>query len=305
VITPRLLRRSFRRALQWRFLLFWLLLVALPTACALFPVWRFLHHHLGHSVLAQRVGGALDSRVVADLVKQLTETRAGNSLEAGAVAGAVVAIFCMPMGAGAALALARAEEPLRFDGLLAAAAQHYGRMFRMLLVALVPLGLAAAGAAGLSRAAAKAAEHAVLESQALRYAQLAAAAAFVLFFVAQATVDAGRAAFATDPQRRSAWLALWSGARLLMRRPWRMMLASAAPLLIASIAAAFVLWLRLRLRQAGPGSLAVAFLLAEVAVAAVGWNRAARLIALTELMRADAAQRARPPRLSIQEPSVT
>ena len=305
MITPRLLRRSFRRALQWRFLLLWLALVGLPTAAALFPVWRFLHHRLGSSPLAQRLAGALDSRVLADLVKELTQTREANSLEAGAVAAALIAIVCMPIGAGAALSLARAEEPLRFGGLLAGAAEHYGRMLRMLLVALVPLGLAAAAAAGLSRLAAKAAEHAVLESQALRYARLVALGSFVLFFVAQVTLDAGRAAFAADPRRRSVWFAFWSGARLLARRPGRALVASAAPLLAGGLAGAVFLWLRLRVHQVGPVSLAVAFLLSELAVAAVGWNRAARLIALAELMRADAADQARPERLSAQEPSVT
>lgn len=305
MITPRLLRRSFRRALQWRFLLLWLALVGLPSAAVLFPVWRFLHHHLASSPLAQRLGGVLDSRVLADLVKQLTQTREANAMEAGAVAAALVAIFSMPLSAGAALSLARAEEPLRFGGLLAGAAEHYGRMLRMLVVALVPLGLAAAGAAGLWRAAAKAAEHAVLESQALRYARLAGLASFVLFFVAQVTIDAGRAAFVAYPGRRSVWRAFSSGTRLLVRRPWRALVASGAPLLIASLVAAVFLALRLRVHQSGPASLTVAFLLSELAVAAVGWNRAARLIALAELMRSDAADQAQRPRLSAQEPSVT
>jgi hypothetical protein len=306
VITPRLLRRSFRRALQWRFLLLWLVLVALPAAIALMPAWRFLNEHLGRSPRAQELAAFLDSHAVADLLKELTQTRAGNAFEAGALGGALLLVLCMPIGAGAAIALVRAEETIGFGGLLAGAAEHYGRMLRMLLVALVPLGLAAAGAAGLSRAAAKAAEHAVLESQALRYARAAAIAGFLLFFMAQLTVDAGRAAFAVDPQRRSAWLAWWSGVRLLAHRPWRGLLSGAAPLALAALAAALLLSLRLRVHQAGWNSLALAFLLAELAVAAVGWNRAARLIALAELMRVDAADRAaRQQRLSALPPSVT
>lgn len=302
MITPRLLRRSFRRALQWRFLLFWLFLVALPAAAALFPVWRFVDGRLGRSPRALELVAALDSHALADLAKQLSDVHAANALGAGAWAGALLAILCMPIGAGAALALARADEPLRFRDLLAGAAEHYGAMLRMLLVALLPVGLAAAGAVGLSRAAAKAAEHAVLESQAVRYARLAAIGGFLLFFVAQLTVDAGRAAFAVQPQRRSAWFAWWSGARLLAHRPWRAVLAGSAPLALAALAAAAFLSLRLRVHQSGPGRMAVAFLLAELAVAAVGWNRAARLIALVELMRADEAQRQR---LSAPAPSVT
>jgi hypothetical protein len=305
VITPGLLRRSFRRALQWRFLVLWLLLVALPAAVALIPAWQFLYARLGSSPHAQQVAAFLDSHAAADLVKQLAQTRAASAFEAGALGAVIFAVLCMPIGAGAAIALGRAEETLRFRPLLAGAAEYYGRMLRMLLVALIPLGAAAAGAAGLSRAAAKAAQHAVLESQALRYGRAAALAGVVLWFVAQLTVDAGRAAFAVDPQRRSAWRAWWSGVRLLAHRPWRTLLAGAVPLALGALAAGVFLALRLRVRQAGGSSLALAFLLAELAVAAVGWNRAARLVALAELMRADAADRAVRERLSPPPPSVT
>ncbi|HWE24791.1 MAG TPA: hypothetical protein VG496_12715 [Myxococcales bacterium] len=305
MITPRLLRRSFRRALQWRFLLLWLVLVAVPAAAALFPVWRFLDEHLGRSPRAQELVAFLDSHAVADLVKRLIQPRAVSAMAAGAWSGALLVILCMPAGAGAAIALARAEEPLGFRALLAGVAEHYGRMLRMLLVSVLPLGLAAAAAAGLSHAAVKAAEHATLESHAIRNARSAAIAGSILFFAAQITVDAGRAAFAAAPQRRSAWLAWWNGARLLAHRPWRTLLAGAAPLVVAAVAGSIALSLRLRVHQAGPARMAVAFLLAELAVAAVGWQRAARLIALADLMRADAADREQRRRLSVPAPSVT
>ena len=35
MITPRLLRRSYRRTLQWRFLLLWIGVVAIPAIAAL------------------------------------------------------------------------------------------------------------------------------------------------------------------------------------------------------------------------------------------------------------------------------
>jgi hypothetical protein len=305
VITPGLLRRSFRRALQWRFLLLWLVLVALPAAIALIPAWQFLQKRLASSPRARELAAFLDSHAVTDLLKELTRTRTASAFEVGALGAALLVVLCMPLGAAAAVALVRSDETLRFRGLLAGAAEHYGRMLRMLVVALLPLGLAAAGAVGLSHAAAKAAEHAVLVSQALRYGRAAAFGGFVLLFVAQVTVDAGRAAFAADPQRRSAWLAWGTGVRLLGRRPWRTLLAGAAPLAIAALAAACLLSLRLRIHQTGWASVALAFLLAELAVAALGWNRAARLVALAELIRADAAERIQEPRLSAPHPSVT
>jgi hypothetical protein len=176
-------------------------------------------------------------------------------------------------------------------------------MLRMLIVSLLPMGLAAAVAFGLSHAAAKAAERAVLEAQAIRYGRAAAIAGFVLLFLAQLSVDAGRAAFAAEPHRRSAWLAWWTGVRLVLRRPGRSLLAGASTVTAAAVLAAVFLLLRARIHQNGTTAVSLAFLLAELAVASVGWNRAARLVALAELMRADTAERARAVSLSPAAPS--
>lgn len=303
MITPRLLRRSYRRTLQWRFLLLWIGVVAIPAIAALAPAWRFVDAHLGHSPRAPQLATVLDSHAAADLLKGLVEPAAATSFEAGACTAALLALLCAPFAAGAALALASAPEPLRFRALLAGAAGHYGRMLRAGLVSLLPFGLAAAAVAGLSRAFAKAVESAVLEGQAVRYGRLAALAGFLLLFVAQLTVDAGRAAFAAEPHRRSAWLAWWSGARLVFRRPGRAVLAGGATLAAAALLAAVFLLLRAHIHQTGVGTVSLAFLLAELAVASVGWNRAARLSALAELMRADAADRARRSGLSAADAS--
>ena len=124
----------------------------------------------------------------------------------------------------------------------------------------------------------------------MRLSMLAAA---VLFFVAQLTIDAGRAHFAAEPHRRSAFFAWWSGVRLLLRRPLRVLGFGLVTAMAGSGVAAGFLLLRFRIHQAGPATVLVAFLLAELAAASVGWSRAARLIGLAELVRADAADRER------------
>ncbi len=291
MITPGLLRRSFGQALQWRFLALWLLLVALPAAAALAPLSRLLRDRLDHSPRAQQLVAALDSHAVADLVKHLSDSGAGAALETGAWMAGLLAVLCMPLGAGAALTLARADEPVRFRALLAGAGEHYGRMLRMLVVALLPVGIAAACAAGLSRVALKSGERAILESQAMRHVGLAALGGFLLLFLARLTLDAGRAHFAAEPHRRSAFLAWWSGVRLFARRPWRVLLLGSVTLAAGAALAALFLLLRLRVHQTGPVALLLAFLLAELAAASVGWDRAARLIGLVELIRADSAER--------------
>ena len=60
----------------------------------------------------------------------------------------------------------------------------------------------------------------------------------------------------------------------------------------AGLALAFLL-IRLRIHQVGPASVLIAFLLAELATASIGWDRAARLIGFAELVRDDAADRER------------
>ena len=292
MITPRLFRRSLRQALQWRFLLLWLLLVGLPAAAALAPLSIWLHGLLDHSARAGELVAAMDSHALGDLLKQMREPGSGPP-RVGAPLALVLTLLLMPFGAAAALAMARSEEPPGFRALLCGAGEHYGRMLRMLAVALLPLGLAGAAAGALAKAASNVAARAVLESQAARASRLATVFIAILFFVAQLTLDAGRAHFAAEPHRRSALLAWWTGLQLLLRRPGRVLgfglLTTVAG---AGLAFGFLL-LRLRIHQVGPASLLVAFLLGELAAASVGWDRASRLIGLAELVRADAADRER------------
>ena len=293
MITPRLFRRSLRQALQWRFLLLWLALVGVPAAVALAPLSARLHGILDHSSRAKELVAALDSHAIVDLLKQTREPGFGPSLGAGGALATLLAILLMPFGAGAALAMARSEEPLRFGTLLAGAGENYGRMLRMLAVAILPLGVAAVAAGALMKGISKFEQRALLESQAMRATRLSMAAIALVFFVAQLTLDAGRAHFAAEPHRRSAFLAWWSGVRLLVRLPLRVLgFGLGTALTGAGLSAAFLL-LRLRIQQAGPLTVLVAFLLAELAVASVGWDRAARLVGLAELVRADAAERLR------------
>ena len=105
-------------------------------------------------------------------------------------------------------------------------------------------------------------------------------------------LDLARGILAAHPGRRSALLALVDAVRLLARRP----LAVAGMGLVGTLAAlgtaAALLLLRAQIRQGSPAGIAAAFVLAQLAVAAVGWGRAARIAGFAELVRADAAERA-------------
>lgn len=291
--TPRLWRRSLARGAQWRLLLLWICGAALPAAFFALPLARYLGQQLDRSPRAQDLVAALDFGTIVDLAKQLETGDA--ALGAGASAALVGALLVAPVLAGAALTAARSQQKLRFAPLLSGAGELYGRMLRMALVSLLPLGLAGGLAFAARRIATKAAERAIFESTADRAALIAFASAALALFLARLTVDAGRAHLAAEPHRRSAFLAWLSGAQLVARRPLQSLGLGLATMLCGALVAWALLLLRLRLHQTGVASVLVAFLLAQAAVAAIGWDRASRLIGFAELVRSDAAGRARLP----------
>jgi hypothetical protein len=293
VITPRLYRRSLGHAFQVRLLLLCALASLLPAALAALPVLRFLSPLLDYSPRAKDLVAALDSHTALDLLHQLREPAMGSALAAGFAVAAVSAFLADPLVAGAAILVARADEPVRAGALLASAGENYGRLLRVALVGLFPLGIALASSGAFFRAARDAAARASTESQAIRAQQIALAGTVLLLFLAQLCVDAARAMFAAEPWRKSAVLASWAGLRLVVRRPLRSLGLGFATLAAGGGIAFALLLLRLRIPQTGAGTVLAAFVLAQLAAASIGWHRTARIVGFAELARADAADRER------------
>jgi|GEM_PF-1513031 len=292
MITPGLIRRSLGRGLQWRFLLLWMVALFVPTLIALRPIAGFLGHQLDQWPRAKEVVATMDGATFVEVLRQLGENGANTAIQAGFAGAALTLLFLTPALAGAALALARSDETLRFTALLRGAGEGYGKMLRLgALVALIPLGIAAIPTAVAFKLANQAGEKALLESQAALGARAALLVAAISYFLAQLILDAARAHFAAQPERRSAFLCWWNGVKLLFRQPGKMLAIGAATSLFGLGLAALLLVLRLRIFQGGPGGIVLAFMLAQLAVASVGWVRASRMIALTELVRADALDR--------------
>jgi protein-S-isoprenylcysteine O-methyltransferase Ste14 len=117
-----------------------------------------------------------------------------------------------------------------------------------------------------------------------RWALLAMGA---LVFVAQLTVDAGRARMAVRPDRRSALVAWLSGAWLVVRHPVHALAVGLSGAAAGPLLGLVIMAVRERL-PAGPRWAVVAgVLLAQCAAAAVGWGRAVRLAGLARLSRTD------------------
>jgi hypothetical protein len=186
------------------------------------------------------------------------------------------------------IAAARAPQPLGFSGLVAGGVLEYARLLRMMVWALVPLGLAAAVAAVAMHAADTFGERAILESDASHASLAAIVFAAVVLLLANASLDAGRATLAIDRRRKSAVRAWWDGCKLLARRPLATFGAWAGISALGLALAALLGVARINVPALGTGSFLAAFALTQLAVAAVAWMRSARLVALMELARGGA-----------------
>jgi hypothetical protein len=276
--------RATRGALQWRLLLWWAVLLLLPTIVATLPVWQLLSASLDHSVYAARLAERLDMIAFADIVGAAREHDA-PALGMGGVVALALTLLLSPLLAGMAIAASRAPRRLGSGALLAAGAQEYPRLARMLVWSVVPLGVAGLLGAGAYRLAGRAAATALLESDANRAAHLAMLATAVLLVLAHATVDVGRAVLAADRRRTSAVAAWGHGCDLLVRRPLALLGAYLAVTAIGLVIAALLAFARTRVPALGTAGTIAAVALAQLAVLVLGWMRAARLFALLALVR--------------------
>jgi hypothetical protein len=276
--------RATRGALQWRVLLWWAVLLLLPTIVATLPVWQMLSASLDHSVYAARLAERLDMIAFADIMGAARE-RYAAALGMGGLVALALTLLLSPLLSGMVVAASRAPRRLESGALLAAGAQEYPRLARMLAWSVVPLGVAGLLGAGAYRLAGQAAETALLESEAERAAHLALLATAVLLVLAHATVDVGRAVLAADRRRTSAVAAWWHGCGLLARRPLALLGTYLAVTAGGVVIAALLAFARTRVPALGTAGTIVAVVLAQLAVLVLGWMRAARLFALLVLVR--------------------
>jgi hypothetical protein len=284
--TLRLWKQAIARGAQWRYLLVFVLGTLLPALVVLAPVHGFFKALFDHSTRAGELVSSLDSAAFFEVMRQLNEPDAEGIH--GALFGALLVAFVLaPALAGAAAAVARVEGegPVRLRDLLAAAGSYYPRMFRMAVVSLLPVGVAMVLAALLLKLADRADAHAVLESTASRNATLAWIGAAILVWLAQSSVEVGRAVLVAEPGRRSAFLAWWRGMRLFVRRGWQVLGVCFVTGVAAVLVAGLLTAVRLRLPVSGPVTIAIELLFAQAAVAAIGWGRASRMAGLVKVVR--------------------
>jgi hypothetical protein len=278
------LRAAMARGTQWRYLLVFATGTLLPSLLFFGPAKSFFGALLDHATREPSLVKTLDSPALFEVLRQMGAP-AGESLGPGLSAAFFATLVVAPALVGAAAAVAQSEAPLAMSALMAGAARLYLRMLRMAFVALVPVGLAVGASAAILHGIGKANAHAVHESAAWHATLAGWLVALLLVGLASSTVEAGRAYLVAEPERRSAFLAWWSGARLTATRPVAV-LGTCLATTAASLLLAFLLTaLRLRLFPGGMATILLGFLVAQVAVAAIGWGRASRLAGLVDVIR--------------------
>ncbi|HET6631174.1 MAG TPA: hypothetical protein VFG73_00510 [Rhodanobacteraceae bacterium] len=274
----RALGQGMGAGLRWRFLLLWIVLSWIPAAVIGWPVWQALGGVFDHAVPA--AGWAAQFHWM-----ELDGIFGAMGHSAGALQGATTVAFIFtlllsPLLTGMAIASGRSAQSPGLGELLHGGLLEYWRMVRIGLWSLIPLGIALIIGSIALNAADRYADTAVLESQARLAVQLAWVVFGIVFVIAHAGVEAGRAQFVAEPGLRSGLRALSRGYRQLLRRP----LASFGIYLAASIIGIVVLlalaMLRTRVNASGVGGFIAAFLVTQAMVAVVAWMRASRLIGL-------------------------
>jgi hypothetical protein len=270
-------------ALQWRLLAVWAVGLLLPTLLVWLPLWRALGGILDLSPRAAELAQRFDLLAAEDVSVALG--KAGGALGGAMLPATILALLLAPFLAGVTATAARraGEAPLGVVELVQGGVAWYGRMFRMALVALVPLGAVGVIASLAFKLAGKRAETAVLESQATNASHAATLVVVIFFVLAHATIEAGRAQLVADPALRSAWRAWVRGLGATVRQPLAVLGLYVGITLVSLVVAAVPLLLRIRVAPAGAATFWIAFLLTQLGVAAIGWGRAARLFALVGL----------------------
>jgi hypothetical protein len=279
------LRGAGRFAMQWRLISLWLAALLIPAALTTFPLWRVLATSLDNSVNVAELAQRLDANSFLDL--QNAAKAGGMAILSGGVTGIIVTLLLSPLLTGVVITAAKSSERLSFVQLIHGGVTEYGRLLRLLLWAIVPLGVACGIGGGAMFLANKFAEKAVLESNADLASNAALALLILLFFVADATLDAGRAQFALSSKRRSAISAWWRGLKMVFKRPMTS-LGLYFILTVAGLMLAGLLGLvRINMPQVSAGGFVAALLITQLMIAATAWMRGARLFALVQVAQAN------------------
>jgi hypothetical protein len=271
---PQLQIAPLRAALSWRLLVAYMLAALIPTLASSLPMGRQLGELLDYVPHGAELARKLSPVILSDTLVQVGSHF--DAMQGALVATLLLTLLMAPFAAGLAVA-AYPEPPARFFALVGNAFESYGRLFRLMLVALIPLGVAGGIGAIAMNVAGKHAEKAILESSAQNGMRLAWLITIVALLLAELTLEAARAQFAVDVELRSALRAWTRGVKVVLARPGAALGRFLVPTIISlAVASLLAVW------RVNAGA-TLGFVVAQLAVAAIGWGRAGRILALAQL----------------------
>ena len=261
--------------LRWRVLLWWLIALAVPALIALLPIWTSLQSQFAYSPRAAAIAAMDDLPLMIEGLRGMTEQLNGITV-AGVVATAIT-LLLSPWLTGMVVASIRARRSLGMGELAHGGLSEYGRMFRMLLWSIIPMGIAIAIGSAIFGALGKQAEDAILASDAARASNIGIGVIAVLALFAHATVEAGRGWIAADIGLRSVIRAWWRGLKLVLRRPLASLIVYLGTALVGYGLALLFAWLRTKTGGAGTGGFILGVIASQLLVAMLAYARIARL----------------------------
>jgi hypothetical protein len=274
---------GMRAAMQWRLLLLWLLIMLIPVALVALPLWQMLGGLLNTSVHSLAWAQGFNDIMFGDVIASFADHP--QWLVTDMAVAQASTLLLSPFLAGMIVGSGRAGRVLGFGALLQNGLIEYGRMFRLLLWALIPYGVViGAGMLGANLID-KRMDQAVLQSQVDSLHNIVHVVLLILLVLMQSIVESARAAFIADTTLRSATRALWRGIKQLIRRPVKTLAFYLVVTVIGLALAAIFGLLRIHVTPVGLAGVVLALLLSQLVVLAFGWMRAARLFALAEVAR--------------------
>ena len=239
---PSALLAALAAGLRWRVLLWWTIALALPALIALLPVWSSLQTQFAYSPKAAAIARMDDLPLLVEGLRGMSEQIGGITL-AGMVAAAI-SLLLSPWLTGMVVASIREQRSLRMGELAHGGLGEYGRMFRMLLWSIVPMGIALVVGFAIFGALGKRADEAILAADAARASNIGLGVLAVLALFAHATIEAARGWMAADIGLRSVLRAWWRGLKLVLRRPLASLVVYLGTAIVGYGLALFFLWLR-------------------------------------------------------------
>jgi hypothetical protein len=277
-------------ALQWRVMLIFIVLMALPTAIATVPIAHALGSLLDHSVQSSAMARHFIGLFMGDALFKLGKH--GAALGGAQTMAFIVTLALSPFLTGVIVTAARGVHRARFGELMHGGMYQYWRMLRLMLWSLVPYAIAFIIGGIARHMASNAAASDVLQSSADRGFLIARIILIVLLVLAHVIMESSRAQIAADEGLRSATRAFGRGIATAVRRPLATLGLYVATSVVGYVLAGLVGMWRIRTDAVGLG-LVGAVALTQLIVVILAWQRIARIDALARIARATPPQRGR------------